>query len=282
LDTLLLKGINEQVFNWICSFLKNRQQFVNIGESSSSSAAVTSGVPQGSVLGPLLFLIYFESISVPAGNFLLKFADDSKIYGVNAEALQTDLNMLVSAIRELGMNIAPQKCVAMNFCVGLPNTIPNFSIEDQPIPSADCEKDIGVFFDGKLKFSNHCQMMVNRAISLNFRILSSFSTREPKFLFSVFKTYVRPLLERDSPAWCPYLKQDILKIEKPQRQFTKRLSGLENMSYLNRLHFLGEDTLYVRRIKFDLILVYKIAHGLIDGLGDLIVCSWSCRQISRA
>ena len=107
--------------------------------------------------------------------------------------------------------------------------------------------------------------------------MSSFVTRDSGFLFTIFKSYIRPLLESDSSAWSTYLKADILRVEGPQRRFTKRLEGLENLTYLARLDALNEETLLVRRVKSDITLVYKIAHGLVDGLDNLLQFSQNVR-----
>jgi hypothetical protein len=245
-------------------------QYVEVGGARSKEIHVSSGVPQGSVLGPLLFLVYFEAAGLNGSTGLLKFADDSKLFGSNAQNLQRDVEVFVRSINELGMKIAVNKCCSVTYsCSGTASD--TFTIEGQIITSRSGEKDIGVYVDQQLKFSEHCQQITSKANSLNFRIFQSFATRDPKVLFSIFKTYVRPILEHNSTVWSPYLKEDIRRVEGPQRRFTKRLSGYETeFTYLQRLHALGEETLLVRRIKADLVLVYKITHGLVDGLGDLI------------
>jgi hypothetical protein len=273
-DKLLSKlnglGINEKVFSWVKHFLQNRTQYVEVRGARSKGVHVSSGVPQGSVLGPLLFLVYFEAAGLTGPTGLLKFADDSKLFGSNAQELQRDVDVFVRSIHDLGMRIAVNKCCSVTYsCSG--TTSETFTIHDQVIDSRNGEKDIGVYIDQQLKFSEHCQQISSKANSLNFRIFQSFATRDPKILFSIFKTYVRPILEHNSTVWSPYLKKDIHRVEGPQRRFTKRLLGYEaGFTYLQRLHALGEETLLVRRIKADLVLVYKIIHGLVDGLGDLI------------
>jgi hypothetical protein len=273
-DKLLSKlnslGIDEKIFALVKNFLRNRMQYVEVGGARSKKVHVSSGVPQGSVLGPLLFLVYFEAAGLTGPTGLLKFADDSKLFGPNTQELQRDVDVFVRSIQELGMRIAANKCCSVTYSCGgaVSNT---FTIDGQVISSKSGEKDIGVYLDQQLKFSEHCQQITNKANSLNFRIFQSFATREPKVLFSIFKTYVRPILEHNSTVWSPYLKKDIRRVEGPQRRFTKRLSGYETeFTYLQRLHALGEETLLVRRIKADLVLVYKIIHGLVDGLGDLV------------
>jgi hypothetical protein len=273
-DKLLSKlnslGINEKIYGWVKNFLSNRAQYVAVGGARSKEVHVTSGVPQGSVLGPLLFLVYFEAANLTGPTGLLKFADDSKLFGSNAQELQRDVEIFVRSIHELGMRIAVNKCCSVTYsCSG---TAPDaFTIDGQIVTSKNGEKDIGVYIDRQLKFSEHCQQITSKANSLNFRIFKSFVTRDPQILFSIFKTYVRPILEHNSTVWSPYLKEDIRRVEGPQRRFTKRLNGYQTQfTYLQRLQALGEETLLVRRIKADLVLVYKIIHGLVEGLGHMI------------
>jgi hypothetical protein len=229
-----------------------------------------------------LFLIYFESATVNNVN-LLKFADDSKLIGVNAQDIQHDLTVFVDCLTTLGMKVAAHKCCTVTFAASGSPTPPDFWLGDQLIAKAPGEKDIGVFVDENLKFSEHCQQIAAKANSLVFRIFRSFANKEPSFMFSVFKSYVRPILEHDSTVWSPYLKEDIRRVEGPQRRFTKRLTGLEHdLSYLQRLHALGEETLLVRRIKSDLILVYKIIHGLVEGLDHLIEVARESRTRGHA
>jgi hypothetical protein len=274
-DKILYKlsalGINEDLFYWIRNFLKGRSQYVGLGSAKSKEVSVTSGVPQGSVLGPLLFLLYFENAGVNGETSLLKFADDSKLFGVNPLELQNDLNFFVETLEELGMSVAISKCYTVSFsCSSVPNPSEYF-LHNQVINRVSGTRDIGVFVDQHLKFSEHCQRLASKANSLIFRIFRSFASRDPTFMFSIYTTYVRPILEHNSPAWSPYLKEDIRRIEGPQRRFTKRLQGYEDgWTYLERLHALGAETLLVRRIKADLVLVYKIIHGLVDGLEDLL------------
>jgi hypothetical protein len=264
---LMEVGVDDSIVNWVKVFLTERKQYVMIGGQKSSLEAVTSGVPQGSVLGPVLFVLFFESFSCDRVG-VLKFADDTKLFSANAHILQEELSKFANDLELGGLQIAVDKCAVVNF--SHTNQDDTFYLNGSILESLKSIRDLGVMIDSKLTFSEHCQQIANRAASLNFRILKSFCTNEPAFLFSVFCTYVRPILERDSPAWSPYLKRDILIAESPQRRFTKRLSGLRDLSYLERLYYLGADTLLVRRMKTDLLLVYKILHNVVDALDHLL------------
>ena len=95
-------------------------------------------------------------------------------------------------------------------------------------------------------------------------ILKCFQSRDKLLLFRAFIVYVRPILEYCSNIWTPYKMSDIRKIESVQRLFTKKLYGLQDMSYPNRLKCLNAESLEMRRIKFDLSMYFKILHGLVD------------------
>jgi len=87
-------------------------------------------------------------------------------------------------------------------------------------------------------------------------------------LVKAFCTFVRPTLEYCSVVWSPGFKKDIHRLEAVQRRFTKRLAGLHNMSYWDRLDYLNLDSLYNRRIKSDFLMTYKILNGQVDVEGS--------------
>ena len=128
----------------------------------------------------------------------------------------------------------------------------------------DSITDLGVIFDANLNFSKHIQNLCQKARCSSLTILRCFYSRKPELLFRAFATYTRPIVEYCSPVWNPYRLSDIRKIEKIQRKFTKRLCGMKNISYMERLKILKADTLEMRRLKADLILYYKIIHGLVS------------------
>ena len=113
-------GIAGSVLNWITDFLSNRRQRVNIKGSYSDWSSVTSGVPQGSVLGPLLFIIYINDLPESVQSYTAIFADDTKLYRpiINAEdsnILQSDLDLLVEWCKVWLMNFNYSKCKHLPF-----------------------------------------------------------------------------------------------------------------------------------------------------------------------
>jgi hypothetical protein len=125
-------------------------------------------------------------------------------------------------------------------------------------------KDLGITVNNNLHFDSYIDCVVARAYRVCSCILNGFYTNSPCFMIKLYTTYVRPLLEYNTVVWSPQTLTYIDKCERVQRYFTKRLLGLWNVRYLDRLDKLKLESLEVRRIKFDLICVYKILHGLVN------------------
>ena len=123
--------------------------------------------------------------------------------------------------------------------------------------------DLGVTVDQSLTFWEHIQNITVKAHARANLIIRCFISRDSNSLVKAFKTYVRPLLEYCSTVWSPSSMKGINAIELVQRRFTKRLSGMKQLSYAQRLQQLKLDTLEVRRMRADLILTYKILFGLV-------------------
>ena len=138
------------------------------------------------------------------------------------------------------------------------------SIDGFNLPTVEIVKDLGVFMSNDMKFSHHVHKIYCKAVQKSNLIYKSFISREIKFLVSMFKTYVRCIVENNTSVWSPYLLSDINKIERVQRKFTKRIPGFSNICYEERLNILCLTTLELRRLHFDLILVYKIINKLVD------------------
>jgi len=121
--------------------------------------------------------------------------------------------------------------------------------------------DLGVLVDPCLTFEAHIDNIVQKASRRCYLIFKSFQSRNTELLVRAFKTYVRPLLEVNSQVWSPHLLKDIRRLEAVQRRFTKKLSGLQAFPYTERLKLLGLERLEVRRIRADLLFVYKLLFG---------------------
>ena len=259
-------GFNRSILEWIRDFLSGRTQFVKIGQSISVEKKVVSGVPQGSVLGPLLFILYINDLNCLIA-ILRKFADDVKMYRSISSAI--DHQNLLSAALQLEkwsdnwqLSVAGNKCSV--FHVGRNNNSLEYILGSGALKHIYEVKDLGVWFTSDLKVALHCSNIVKTARQRAAMIRRSFVSGDVGTLVWAFKVFVRPLLEYASPVWSPHLVKDVDLVESVQRHFTKYLPGMRNKSYNQRLHLLKLDSLEARRLKADLNLTYSLLHGLVD------------------
>ena len=262
-------GITGTLLTWITNFLTGRSQKVVVNGILSTPTPVLSGIPQGSVLGPLLFLIYVNDLPSDICSSLMLFADDTKIYRCiqsteDAETLQADLNTLSqwSTTWQLPFNV--DKCKVLHF--GQKNLSHQYTMyslgKDKPITAVEEEKDLGILFDKKLRFSNHIKSCISKAnqrigiIRRNFKFLNQNS------FLTIYNSMVRPILEYASSVWYTMYKQDSEAIEKVQRRATKLLLHLRKLPYPERLRRLNLPSLVYRRRIADLIQVYRIIHQI--------------------
>jgi hypothetical protein len=261
-------GIHDALFNVISSFLSNRTQSTLVGNSLSDPVCMTSGVPQGSVLGPILFIIYINDIvNIFSRCIPFLFADDLKLYIRvsqidDFQILQDNLFALQEWSNLWQLSIAYNKCSILS--IGKIIADRDFSIDDEIIPLCSDVIDLGITLDQNLSFSLHINSVVKSAHARANLILRCFASRDVDCLSRAFVTYVRPLLEYCSPIWSPSSITAINQIEAVQRRFSKRLSDLGQSSYFTRLAVLGWCTLETRRIHADLVLCYKIVHNLVS------------------
>ena len=231
---------------------------------------VKSGVPQGTVLGPLLFLIYINDIGTNISSTLRLFADDCLLYRVinspqDAELLQQDLNLIIEWCRHWQMRLNINKCVALQCYRSFSPLLTSYLIEDHTLVRVDQHPYLGVMLDKTMSFVTHINNIVSKASKvLNFikRNLSNClkSTKEAAYL-----SLVRPTLEYASAVWDPYQTVYITSIEKVQRRAARwvlnnysRYSSVTTM-----LQQLQWSTLEERHKKARLSLLYKAKNNLV-------------------
>ena len=268
-------GVNAILVKWIESFLVGRFKYVRIGSSKSKSKCcpVLSGVPQGSILGPVLFIIFVNDISQSwssTGVRIKLFADDTKLYtvlqddSVSSVELQSCLDAILEWATIWQLKLAPAKCSVMRIKLGHSfKCAPSYHIGNASLPVVASCTDLGVSYDNRLSFSPHVSKIVAKASCRAKLILKCFRSRDSQLLVRAFCTFVRPLLEFSSIIWSPYTAIDINRIESVQRSFTKAIKNLRFSTYKERLVNLCLDSLQCRRVKADLVFCYKIIHGLL-------------------
>ena len=270
LTRLSALGIVGNLLEWIRDFLSDRQQCTRVGCAISDPVKINSGVIQGSCLGPILFLLYINSIVKIFNNDVtcLLFADDVKLYTVlNTDAdincLQEALNRVTEWSAKWQLPISVKKCSIILYG-NRNNKIQPCQIDNCTINYVNVVKDLGITINSTLKFNEHIDIIVAKAKSRAYLIRKCFISRNPEMLMQAFNIYVRPLLESASSVWSPQYIGGIEKVESVQRRFTKRLRGFTDLDYPSRLAALGQFSLEKRRLVQDLVLTYKILFGLLD------------------
>ena len=261
-------GIQDPVLSWIRSFLTGRSQKVVVNGSKSKPAEVRSGIPQGSVLGPLLFVIYINDLPDAIGNensHIYMFADDTKVYRkiqkeADTEALQSDIKAMYDWSNKWLLKFHPEKCQVMRIGNKTSPPLKEYYMENHPLSYSSCEKDIGVFVDDKLRFREHIENKVKKANSLTGIIRRTFDYMDKDIFNCSYKALIRPNLEYANQAWSTHYNRDKETLESVQRRATKLVPGLAELPYSERLKALNLHTLSYRRLRGDMIECFKMLH----------------------
>ena len=254
-------GVEEDVVRWIENWLRDREQRVVVDGEFSEWGSVESGVPQGSILGPLLFSIFINDLDVGLNNSLIKFADDTKIWGkVNnsedSKSLQADLNTLQKWSEQNEMPFNVSKCKVLH--IGKKNHKFNYSINGTTLMNTDEEKDLGVTFNENFSPTINCKKVCKSAERVTGLIKRNIKNRSMEGMLILYKTLVRPILDYCSQVWKPFLKRDIKLVERVQKRFTKLIDGCKNLNYDQRLKKLKLTTIEDRHHRTDMIQVFKV------------------------
>ena len=257
-------GISGKVYKWIESFLMGRKQRVVLNGEESSWTPVTSGIPQGSVLGPILFLIYINDLPDVVKSLVKLFADDTKIYAkVNnieeKDTLQEDIRSLNDWSNKWQLKFNKSKCKHLHLGRDTEFT---YEMDGDTITTTTEEKDLGVLMDNQLKFQAHIGTQIKKANQKLGIIKRTFSYMDKEMFTTLYKSLVRPHLEYATSAWSVIYKKDAIQIENVQRRATKLLKRISNLPYSERLKECGLPTLQYRRLRADIIEVYKIINNI--------------------
>ena len=231
---------------------------------------VTSGIPQGSVLGPMLCVTFINDLPEMIKCCIKRFADDSKIYRrvsrvEHIQLLQTCLNRAVTWADIWKMVFNFNKCHHLHIGknpIGQSYTMqtPKGTIT---IESVDSEKDLGVTIDKSLSFGEKISSKIfiaNRNLGLIFR---TFTITDKDMFLNLTKSLVGPHLEYATSVWSPLYKKDTIAIENIQRRDTRLLPNFKGKTYPERLKSLGLPSLEYGRDRTDTVQVYKIMNILI-------------------
>ena len=222
---LLLKlhhyGVRGKTNRWIQAFLTNRTQRVALNGEHSCNAHVKSGVPQGSVLGPCLFLLYINDLPESLGSTVRLFADDSLLYmtirsQADTEILQNDLKKLENWEEKWLMEFNTDKCHVLRVTRKQNPIIHEYTLHDKVLETVNSAKYLGVTLTSDLRWNRHVENIAYKANqSLGF-LRRNLRINSPNLKSLAYNTLVRPLLEYSSASWDPYTKENVKKLEMVQ------------------------------------------------------------------
>ena len=227
---------------------------------------MTSGIPQGSVLVPILFTIYINDLPDVVQNVAKLFADDTKLYAAvnntNDEIkLQGDIyiDRLMQWSKEWLLTFNKSKCKHVHF--GPPNNA-RYQMGGDIITHSTEEKDLGITLDEKLKFQIHINNQIKKANQRLVMIKRSFTYMDKNMFTTLYKGIVRPHLEYGRNIWSVMYKKEAIKIENVQRRTTKLVKNIQHLSYSDRSRYLGLPSLQYRRLRSDMVETFRIINNI--------------------
>ena len=284
---LLLKlkhyGVRGKTLNWIKAFLENRTQEVVVKGESSDIAAVTSGVPQGTVLGPALFLVYINDLPQCVSSTPRLFADDCILYREisnhqDTVALQSDLFSLQNWEKMWLMEFAEEKCKVLRITRKTSRNIilHDYNIHGHSLESVKEGKYLGVTLQDKLSFTPHVNSTIKKAASIRQFLQRNLRGCSREVKETSYKTFIRPVLEYASTAWDPVGKSTLRQsLEAEQNRAARFVVGDFRRSssigaILNQLQW---QSLAERRARARVVMIYKILNDLVSMPRDFLAMS---------
>ena len=269
-------GVRNKTLNWISAFLSQRQQQVALEGVLSPSVAVQSGVPQGTVLGPLLFLAFINDLpdNIKFSNTKL-FADDSLLFKQitspeDSLQLQKDLSSLEQWEKTWQMAFNPDKCNVIRIAPNKEKDILQtaYSLHGQTLETTSSNKYLGVSVADDLSWGKHITNIANKGNRTLGFLRRNFRDCTDTVKEATYKTMVRPILEYASPVWDPITQKDSSELEKVQRRAARyvfnRYGDRNPGCVTDMLTTLNWEPLSERRLNDRLTLLYKINNGIVD------------------
>ena len=270
-------GLPGWLTKWLESYLTGRNAHVRIGETRSTPFNITSGVPQGSILGPLIFVLFVNDICDTLSSPKLLFADDLKFYRIikslpDCSALQEDINVLLTWCHLNGMEINIKKCCCITFTRKTKPLLFNYKITTQFLQKVTTVKDLGVYLDNKLTFAEHVSVTTSKAfVVLGFIRRNTQAFEDIYCLKSLYCSLVRSIVEYGALVWAPHFTVHIDRIERIQKSFIRYAlrqlpwnQPMDATPYVQKCQLINLPTLSTRRALLQRIFIYDLLNNNID------------------
>lgn len=270
-------GIRGKLLDWIESFLSDRTFCVRVGQSYSSERPVLSGVPQGSVLGPLLFVLFSSDLRYHIKSDIVFYADDSKLFNRSSlqPTLQHDLDAVTRWTADWQLPLNTEKCVVLH--LGGNNPRLDYVIHDRTLQSVKSHNDLGVIITENLNWSEHISGIVKRVNCRLYVIKRAFTRLTFKTWIGLFACYVRPIMEYCGSVWSAELIRDRKLLEGLQRKATRMWFNCARPDYEERLRLACLTSFEKRKLRGDLIITFRILKFNFGGLDEMFAVNEDIR-----
>ena len=286
MNKLKTLGVTGRLARWIHSFLSNRKQKVVVDGTTSKETEVTSGVPEGTVLGPLLFLIYISDIGENIKSTKKVYVDDTKLIKSvtnekDVEDLQEELDILYEWAEENNMKFNGKKFQVVRY--GKDENLKDETLyftenTENIVERYETVRDLGVMMSDDATFKDQIEKVAKKVRQKTGWVLRTFYSRKTLLMKTLFKTLVVPHIDYCSQLWMPVKPVEILKIEKLQKDFLNRIPALRGENYWEKLKILKMISLQRRQERYRIIYIWKILEGLAPNCGIQSTSSEDRRQ----
>ena len=282
-------GVRGKVFEWIKNFLQHRTQSVTVNGETSAPVEVLSGVPQGTVLGPLLFLVMANDLSRNCKHSSVScFADDTRILGTvkdieDVHHVQTDLNEIIKWAEENNMQFNESKFELLRYGqnTDVRTGSSYYSSSNTPITEKESLRDLGVKMQNNATFDEQVAKVEASGRKLSSWALRTFLSRDKRTMLTLWKQLIQPVIDYCSPLWIPHKRKDLERLEAVQRSFTSKIEEVKDMNYYDRLSALRLYSIQRRFERFIIINIWKILEGFSVNVNEKIAEKVTARNQTR-
>ena len=275
LHKLRAMGISGKIGRWIMNFLLQRRQQVLVNRNKSSISYPRSGVPQGSVLGPMLFLLFIGDISKGISASTLVYVDDSKVKDQikteeDVEKLQNNLNLIYQWEERNNMKFNGDKFQLVRYGQNQEikeNTCYFTGDMEYIIAEVESCRDLGVTIENSAKFDLHIEQVCKKVRQKCGWVLRTFYSRDQQFLRHMFNTLIQPHIDYCSQLWTPEEGPQLDKVEKLLKNFTSKIPAVKELPYWERLRSLKMNSEQRRLERYKVIYTWKILQGMVPNCG---------------